>query len=167
MDRHRQEEPGAGRPVDVEVLLLRRTDDGGLAYRVRRSPLHADDHPDLAALLLAGCCSPAVSHSTSWRAEDDTLVLTYAVVPDPDRAEPALPLPHPLVVWSGDPTRPSPKGLHLHHVAAHAVRHLAGLRVTDPGVRRAAADGDPIWDVIASFADTTVAVHELLPPDHD
>ncbi len=103
MDRHRQEEPGAGRPVDVEVLLLRRTDDGGLAYRVRRSPLHADDHPDLAALLLAGCCSPAVSHSTSWRAEDDTLVLTYAVVPDPDRAEPALPLPHPLVVWSGDP----------------------------------------------------------------
>lgn len=157
----------ASREVDVEVVLLREA-AGSIAYRVLRAPLQDDDHPDLAALLLAGCAAPSVSHSTSWRMDDDVVVLTYAVVPDPDPSAPAQTLGEPTIVWSGDATRPSPKELHAHHVVAHAVRHLANLRATDPGVRRAAASSEHalLWDLVAAHTDLAVAVHELLPPGH-
>jgi hypothetical protein len=139
-------------PVQVEVILLgladgTRTDGepdptvparpGDLMYAIRCRELGAGQAPDLLARSL--CPNEVeVVHSTSWRHRaDGVLVLTYAAVPRGD-----VLLPHPLVapsvVCSGDALAPAPKDVHLHHVAAHAVRHLSYLRAHDPAVAEAA-----------------------------
>lgn len=152
-------DPPAG--VHVEVLLLRLvgTTDGrpALASRTVRAPLD-DGAPDEVARRLAtrpaadgrsvpradGQAGPEgeleLLHSTSWRFEPGNgVVLTYAALPDPDPAAPAVALLHPAVVSSGDPVRPQPDLLHPHHVVAHAVRHLVELAGRDPAVAAAAA----------------------------
>jgi hypothetical protein len=49
-------------------------------------------------------------------------------------------------------------------VVAHAVRHLAGLIGTDPGIARVAAeDRSGLWAAIARHADLPVARHSELP----
>ncbi|MBA3907888.1 MAG: hypothetical protein H0X35_14570 [Pseudonocardiales bacterium] len=95
-------------------------------------------------------------------------MLTYAVLPDPVPALPGSALHAPAVVCSGDPQRPGPVGMHAHHVAAHAVRHLAYLAGTDPTIIAIAdADGpDGCWATDRSVgartpAATHVAVHRL------
>jgi hypothetical protein len=156
--------------VAVEVVALsldpdpRDGADPVLGYRVLRGDVEPGEHPDVSALLVAGCASPDVSHSTSWRWEDGSVVLTYALVPDPAPGPTVRHLHDPAVVWSGDPTRPSPPALHEHHVVAHAVRHLAGLIGTDPGIARVAAeDRTGLWAAIAWHADLPVARHSELP----
>jgi hypothetical protein len=89
------------------------------------------------------------------------VVLTYAVVPDPRPDLPAEPLPRVGIVCSPDPLHPSPDGLHDHHVAAHAVRHLAYLAGTDPTVARAAAVRPRLWRALSDHAVvTTVGDHD-------
>ena len=82
------------------------------------------------------------------------MVLTYAAVPDPDPAAGAVDLSAPAVVCSGDPLRPSPPGLHSHHVAAHAVRHLADLLHRDPGIAEAVRTSrrPEVWDAVERSA---------------
>jgi hypothetical protein len=63
----------------------------------------------------------ALSHSTSWRYEDGTVVLTFVhVLPDGSAVDDD---------WAG-----TPEDLESHPVACHAVRHLHFLRHTDPDV---------------------------------
>ncbi len=152
----------ADRHVDVEVVLFH-LGAAGLLHRVLRAPLPDGVDPDEMALLLSGAARPDVSHSTSWRTEGDLLVLTYAVLPDPD--------PHGEgellssgIVTSGDPTRPRPSELGVHHVAAHAARHLAYLCATDPTVAQAAraSTHSDLWNAIAAAATLPVATHDLL-----
>lgn len=91
-----------------------------------------------------------------------SFVLTYAVAPDPSPQLPATPLTAPAVICSGDPIRPTPPDLHAHHIAAHAVRHLAYLADTDPAV--AATDvlsTHELWHAIRAIGpQTPAAVHE-------
>ncbi|MGE3287127.1 MAG: hypothetical protein AB7J32_13635 [Pseudonocardia sp.] len=115
----------------------------------------------------AGGAAPAagtVCHSTSWRHEAGTVVLTYAALPDPHPGLPAAPLDAPAVLCSADPLRPAPAGLHGHHVAAHAVRHLAYLAAHDPVVARAAGqDRTGVWRaVLHSAAGMPVGTHVQL-----
>jgi hypothetical protein len=81
----------------------------------------------------------ALSHSTSWRYEEGSVVLTFVHVL-PDRT--------PLVgPWMG-----SPEDLESEPVACHAVRHLHFLRHTDEEV--AAAPGLSVfWAFAARVAD--------------
>jgi hypothetical protein len=154
--------------VIVEVVVLRVDADGRLAYRVAHQQLGAGA-PDSVALDTAGLTHPlapvpvpagTVSHSTSWRYDSGCVVLTYAVVPDPHPHLPVESLPRVGVVCSPDPLHPSPAGLHDHHVAAHAVRHLAYLWGTDPTVARAAATRPQIWQALNEYAtSTTVGDH--------
>ncbi|MGJ7441750.1 hypothetical protein [Aquipuribacter sp. MA13-6] len=130
--------------VQVEVLLLRSGRDGGVAYRTVRRRLDGDADPDLVAAAACDGDRVRVLHSTSWRhVAGEGVVLTYAALPDPDLAADSSPLVAPAVVSSGDPLRPTPEQLHPHHVAAHAVRHLAELAGRDPAVRTAA---EGAWD---------------------
>jgi hypothetical protein len=80
---------------------------------------------------------PALAvHSTSWRHLDDgTIVLTYAVVPDPAPGGTAIPVRSPEIACGGDPLRPSPPHVRHEQVAAHAARHVALIAGTDPQVR--------------------------------
>lgn len=72
----------------------------------------------------------ALSHSTSWRAEGDALILTFIHV-----MEDSTPL---QATWVG-----TPEDLESHPSACHAVRHLHFLRFTD--------DDIAAWPGLAGF----------------
>lgn len=152
--------------VAVEVLLFRLDGPGRLAYRELRGRWSPPGTPDTLALRLAGIDGPApaatISHSTSWRCDPHgRIVLTYALLPDPDPLQPAVTLPPVGVLCSGDPLLPSPSALHTHHVAAHAVRHLGQLAEHDPVVRAAADRRPELWRVVTALAATmAVGSHE-------
>lgn len=131
--------PDAPPTVLVEALLLRHDPTEGFAYRRLITALARDVRPDDTARRLARLAEDDDSHlvhSTSWRATDEgQIVLTYLLHPDPAPDLPATPLPDPrAIARSPRPGRPSPPELRTHHVAAHAVRHLAFLARTDPAV---------------------------------
>jgi len=146
--------------VLVEVLYLRvdRAGEPGLAYRTVRHPLDGGTTPDELAGQAGPSGAGSVVHSTSWRHEVGVgVVLTYAALPDPDPSVPAETLVAPTVVCSEDATRPQPHGLHGHHVAAHAVRHLAELAERDPTVAVAAREREhhELWRQVRRVAGST------------
>jgi hypothetical protein len=142
----------------VEVFFLRLTADGTLAYRAEQRPWSPGSTPDQAALDIANRAPVpgTVSHSTSWRfVPPARVILTYAVLPDPEPARAATPLIDAGVVCSGDALRPAPPELHDHHVAAHAVRHLAYLAGTDPAVIAAATTQPELWAAVTAYGERT------------
>ena len=139
--------------ISVEVVGLSER-DGVLHYRVRREMLADGVHPDDLALGLAGLtlCTPgALLHSTSWRYENGTLVLTYAALPDAAPADQTRPVDVDAMVVSTSPLVPSPCAIDLDAVAAHACRHLALLLTTDPVTVEAAAAAPAIWALIGKL----------------
>ena len=143
--------------VVVEVLTLaldRNT--GGFTWTTTHFPLPDGRDPDDVAWELArhvGGAAP-VCHSTSWRWDGARLVLTYTTVsPLPPTPE-FMPLDGAAVVTSADPTHPSPRSLHGHHVAAHALQHLSDLARRDPFIRSAtmAPDAQTIWEALHDTA---------------
>jgi hypothetical protein len=140
------------RATSVEVVLLSER-DGVLRYRVRRDVLEDGVHPDDLALGLAGLslCTPgALLHSTSWRHENDTLVLTYAALPDlwpqsTRRVE------VDAMAVAASPLMPSPCTVDIEAVAAHACRHLALLLTSDPVAIDAAAAAPALWTLIGKL----------------
>lgn len=81
----------------------------------------------------------ALSHSTSWRAENDTLILTFIHV-----LKDATPLE---TTWVG-----TPEELESLPSACHAVRHLHFLRFTDDDI--AAWSGiEGFWGLAQQVAD--------------
>ena len=85
---------------------------------------------------------PLVVHSTSWRHEQDRLVLTYlAVVGAPERQSEFL-VEEPVGrsdLARGDALAP-PVDIGVTQVIEHAFRHLAWLVVDDPAIARALPD---------------------------
>ena len=122
--------------VLLEHLTLSAQPSGELMMRSERLPLAAGTDPVAAGF---GRVTDALSHSTSWRYEDGSVVLTFVHVL-PDHA--------PLAgQWTG-----SPEDLESEPVACHAVRHLHFLRHTDEDV--AAAPGlSAFWAFAARVAD--------------
>jgi hypothetical protein len=139
-----------GRPVVVEVYLLRCRADGMLAYRCVESPLRASESPDTAAERIGGTATAdpglaVVVHSTSWRHRaDGTIVLTYVVAPDPAPGLAATPIVSFEIARGTDPRHPSPPRVRREQVAAHAARHLALIADTDPHVSRALSACSPL-----------------------
>ncbi|MFI1226493.1 MULTISPECIES: hypothetical protein [unclassified Streptomyces] len=95
-------------------------------------------------------------HSTSWHAtREGGITLTYLVHPDPAPDQPGIPLPEPHVIArSLEPGHPTPPGLEIGHVVAHAVRHLAFLEGADPVV---AAHLAPCPDLVRALRSLPVA----------
>jgi hypothetical protein len=142
----------------VETVLLS-TRGGRLCFRTVSRPLGIGEHPDACARSLAGH-GVGLLHSTSWRHTADGLLLTYVALPDPDPSAPAEPVLDLPVTRGPDPLTPSPAVVRPVDVAAHACRHLAFLRHTDPQVAGVAAGAGELWDLIDVF---TPAVAGLLP----
>ncbi len=143
--------------VVVEVIGIRPLPDGALGYRVVHALWEPGTTPDRLALDAIGIAETpgpwTVSHSTSWRFEEpDVVYLTYAVMPDLVMSADVTILERTGVVSSGDPMLPTPPELHEHHIAAHAVRHLAYLVETDPAVRDAAGRWPRAWQPISTYA---------------
>lgn len=140
-------------PVIVEVIALSES-DGSLRYRVRRAALDEGLHPDDLAIRLSGLslCTPgALLHSTSWRYDTGTLVLTYAALPDPNPDQAAAQVAADAMVIARNPLVPSPPRIDVDAVAAHACRHLALLVTTDPVVADAATYLPQLWQLIAKL----------------
>lgn len=138
----------------VETILLSAT-HGRLHFRVRRAPLPDGGHPDALARELAGfhdVDSGRLLHSTSWRYAHGRVVLTYAALPDPDPSD-AVPLDlwRPLA-YADDPMAPALTQVDDEDVAAHACRHLAYLRRTDPLVALTADVAPQLWDLLAGLS---------------
>ncbi|MFD3519044.1 hypothetical protein [Streptomyces sp. NPDC058653] len=148
-------------PVLVEALLLRHDPAEGFAYRRLLTALGGRDRPDDIArdlALLREDDERHLVHSTSWRATDEgQIVLTYLVHPDPVPDQPGTPLPDPgAIARSPRPGHPTPPDLKVHHVVAHAVRHLAFLARTDPAVAAHLASSNDSADAsLGQLADVT------------
>jgi len=141
-----------GRAVEVEVYLLR-AEGGGLAYRRRAGALGAREDPDAAARRLAGVSGGALVHSTSWRCGDDgRVVLTYAVLPDPEPWRVAVPVGDVGLAYGESADRPSPVRVGFAQVALHAARHLAFLVEHDPHVGDVVGRDAGLAAVLASCA---------------
>ncbi len=127
--------------VSVETLMLRVGTDNRWAYRHALTRPLRGESPDETARRLSGVAPgdpDTVLHSTSWRYEPDgEIVLTYAVCPDPSPWLPATEVPALEIARGRAPATPSPQGVTLANVVAHAVRHLAFLLAEDPVVARA------------------------------
>lgn len=160
--------------VAVETLLLGAR-DGRLTCRVFRQDLSGSEHPDAAALRLAGFADGGrreggggeggggegegggggggggILHSTSWRFAAGQIVLTYAALPDPDPRGAAVVEPALAPAGGGDPLVPSPPRVEQAEVVEHACRHLAFLRRTDPIVALASAEQYRIWALLDAY----------------
>jgi hypothetical protein len=144
-------------PTTVEVVLLSQY-DGRLRYRMVRAGLKTEAFPDDVALGLSGLklCTPGgLLHSTSWRHTPESLILTYAALPDP---RPDLSTADVAVdgMRSGTaPLVPSPPSIDEDAVAAHACRHLALLRTTDDLAADAAREQPELWTLIGKLTPGT------------
>lgn len=138
------------------MLSLATDADGMLAWRTDSVDIADSDDPDDVAWTVVRAAGGALSHSTSWRWDGERVILTYAtVLPHPaDHAFARL--PEPSIVGSHDVTHPRPRVVHGHHVAAHAIQHLADLARRDPVVRVASQRSDTFrtWAAIRSVADS-------------
>jgi len=154
MDSHRGVAGGAA--VVVEVLALRVTGEGGLAFRVLAGELGGGRHPDAVARELLGLSRDSeehLLHSTSWRHEPaGRVLLTYACCPDPRPETAAVSLHGEPLARGEGPASPSPRRPRIEQVAAHAVRHLAFLRNTDTTARRVIDSVPGLAAVLASWS---------------
>jgi hypothetical protein len=141
--------------VLVEVIALRLDNsDCELKWRKEEGTLHTYEHPDEAALRLvfesidpklhdmksySGMC-----HSTSWRFDKNTIVLTYVVVPDPHSSAAVSPVCR-TVAASNDSLRPTPPKLEIDHIVTHAVVHIAELARRDPTVKKQVLLYPDLW----------------------
>jgi len=118
----------------VQELVFFSERAGSLAWRVETHVLPDAVAPDVHAREVLGWNTAGVEgsalHSTSWRyltGPEPALVLTWAVLPDPDPSR-ARVLPHDAVIArGGDAAHPVPKALEQINVVRHAARHLAFL----------------------------------------
>jgi hypothetical protein len=143
--------------VQIEVMLLS-ISEGQLRWRTVRDDLPAGCAPDVRARQLAGLGADVptatVVHSTSWRPTPDGLILTYAVLPDPEPAAgTAQPVPTSAnVAWSADAAAPTPAVVASEHVLAHALRHLSMVARTNPVVIAAVEAHPMLWQIVTTHA---------------
>ncbi|MDQ3762701.1 MAG: hypothetical protein M3460_13855 [Actinomycetota bacterium] len=142
--------------VRIEVLLLSISEDDQLRWRVTEGDLPAACRPDARARELAGLGADVptatVVHSTSWRPTSSGLILTYAVLPDPDPTDGTVRAvsADAHVVCSADAAAPTPAVVAVEHVLAHALRHLSLVARTSPAVA-AAVDAHPrLWQAVVA-----------------
>ncbi|MDQ4092640.1 MAG: hypothetical protein M3143_04285 [Actinomycetota bacterium] len=148
--------------VQIEVVLLSvsvpASGDAQLRWRIARGELPAGCRPDTRARELAGLDTnvptATVVHSTSWRHGPAGLVLTYAVLPDPDPAEDTV---HAVpadahIICSADAAAPTPPAVAVEHVVAHALRHLSLVGRTCPTVAIAVDVHSQLWHAVNAHA---------------
>ena len=129
--------------IVLEHLTIAARGDGHIDLVIEQSHLPAGSDPVTAGFAHR---DDALSHSTSWRAQPDQLILTFAHVLS-DGTD---------VTGVGDVGahrwRGTPEDLEALPSACHAVRHLHFLRFTDPDI--AAREGlDDFWVYAHAVAD--------------
>jgi hypothetical protein len=130
----------------VEILPLYLTAEGIFRHYIDDSTSWQVDldpglHPSVVARTELGLLkrSPTVVHSTSWRVQDEQLVLTYvAVLAEPfdiDHGFQSMQV-NPKQLARGTATG-APSAIEVEQVVEHALRHLAWLAQEDRPVNEA------------------------------
>jgi len=152
--------PAGGRGTIVELLLFG-TSGGELTFRIRSAHLAEGEHPDRLAGFDSAPPAGALVHSTSWRFDNGGVVLTYAALPDLLPASAGRLDRGAGIVASTDLLAPSPAVITPANVAAHACRHLAVLRRTDPAVAAAAREVPGLWPLLDEYAYRTAVTSRI------
>lgn len=132
--------------VILEVFLTKIVDENVFYKRVELDITQKSDNPDDLVILLVQKYNSAlieknkiISHSTSWRHQEGSTIITYLVYSDEfdfevnDRVG-TLPLGEINIIQSGDPAHPAPKNVSIESVISHGIRHLAFLTTNNPSV---------------------------------
>jgi hypothetical protein len=118
--------------IVVEVVMAR-VGDGDVRYAIAKAPQPKTGDPLITARSEVATRFPdlwlrnAIIHSTSWRYDEETIVLTFLAYSDEvplDGLERSLPLDEVEDLADDDNGEAS--------IAAHAIRHLAFLVATEP-----------------------------------
>ncbi len=119
---------------------------------------------------LDGMFDPTTSivHSTSWRYEAECLVLSYLTVLQPEEPLATAPLGFR---WQPVQTHPDtasrtgdPGAIPVIDVLTHGLRHLAMLRISDPGI---AKNLSGCWhELLANWRPLPAGLLELYLPEH-
>jgi hypothetical protein len=143
--------------VRAEIFAVRLTPDGPMWLKPDDGPTwciavdpRTDPFEAVRETIRACVSSPVVLHSTSWRHEDASLILTFlAVVEDGvTSAELRWTPVRRARLARGEPNEP-PDELASTQVLEHAMRHLAWLAADDDEIRRALPAG---WEgVLAAY----------------
>lgn len=144
--------------VRVEVWALAANDEGiwlingnGDAWRSRPLSADVDPHWPVQRILRkhGALGSSRIIHSSSWRAEDESVVLTYFAVIDCPEIQAHWPGAHPVSlllpeIWGPPNTHAADQPPIPRHsdVLLHALRHLRYLEQNDA---TAAAALSPAW----------------------
>ncbi len=132
---------GVEGPVQAEVFVLFMDADGiGLTGPCGADPWYIDlvDEDDpvetVSRLVRANVGEPAVVHSTSWRAARDGVILSFAVVVEPEIAKSFASVPIDRAELARSEATKAPAPIQTNQVVEHALRHLAWLVKDDPVV---------------------------------
>jgi pimeloyl-ACP methyl ester carboxylesterase len=120
-----------------EGAIRQYTPAGSGSWQVNFDPERHPGEVARAALAEIGS-APTVLHSTSWRIDEDSLILTYAAVlsePIEGQEFESVHIP-PGGIAIGSATN-APESINVGEVVAHALRHLAWLRDKDEPIREA------------------------------
>jgi hypothetical protein len=150
--------------ADINGLWLL---SGSDAWRSGPVPADTDPHAAVEQLLARGGAldDARVIHSTSWRAEDDAVIVTYVAAlacPDVhDHWPGSKPISLDLPGAAGPPLEHPAAGPPMPdyaHVLLHAVRHMAFLADTDGAAREALT---PEWVThLAAFTPALAGMYE-------
>jgi hypothetical protein len=86
--------------------------------------------------------APALVHSTSWRRDRGTVLLSFVVVIGDDQAPRYESVPISRAVLARGTATDAPSGVRAEQVIEHGLRHLSWLSNEDPAVSEALT---PAW----------------------
>ncbi len=124
--------------IILEVFLTKIVEENIFYKRIELDITQKSDNPDDLVILLVQKYNSTlieknkiISHSTSWRHQEGSTVITYIVYSDEFDFQGSdvglLPLSEINIIHSGDPARPAPKDVPIESVISHGIRHLAFL----------------------------------------
>jgi hypothetical protein len=128
-------------PVQAEIFVVW-LDRGAIQLTGPCGPapwyveIHAADHPveTVDRLLRDALGPPRVVHSTSWRRDRGSVILSFIVVIDPERVGTLESLPIGRTELARSAATAAPSSISEHQVLEHGLRHLAWLVQDDPVV---------------------------------
>jgi hypothetical protein len=134
-------------PVQVEVFVLR-LGAGGLELTGPCGPdawyLEVGEDDDPVAVVTAAARrmmgEPLLVHSTSWRRDRGSVILSFVVVVDPTTVASLDGVPVGRAELARSTTLAAPERIGHEQVIEHGLRHLAWLAKDDPHVRAALSE---------------------------
>lgn len=142
----------------LNELIFFSVRDGKLQSRVQYLDLLENISPDrqVRSYLNWETQAPvgALLHSTSWRHDEEksTLIITWAIYPDPNPDFGTSPVDVYSPGLQKDAVHPAPKHGEAVASVAHAARHFAFLSKTDPAFLEALSSDPELTEALLNYS---------------